>query len=162
MSALLFEIRNDIAYLTLNRPKVHNAINPELIVQLAEAWKRIAADDSIRVTIITGAGDKAFSAGADLVQRQPMGLLQEPVAGSGSAALGHRVQSVESNDREQAFAAARREGLCQIDQQLFARAEFSGHVYRRRRYPVWCLGSCPRCTRTRARWRCRRCSGRVD
>jgi len=68
MPALLFEIRDGIAYLTLSRPEVHNAINPEMMVQLAEAWQSIAADDSIQVTIITGAGDKAFSAGADLVR----------------------------------------------------------------------------------------------
>lgn len=41
MPALLFEIRDQIAYLTLNRPQVHNAIDPELMVRLAEAWKRI-------------------------------------------------------------------------------------------------------------------------
>jgi enoyl-CoA hydratase len=68
MSALVFDLRDGIAYVTLNRPEVHNAINPELMVRLAQAWQRIAEDDSIRVTIITGAGDKAFSAGADLVQ----------------------------------------------------------------------------------------------
>jgi enoyl-CoA hydratase len=72
MPALLFEIRGDIAYLTLNRPEVHNAINPELMGQLAEAWKRIAADNAIRVAIITGAGDKSFSAGADLARFLPL------------------------------------------------------------------------------------------
>ncbi|MGH7841335.1 MAG: enoyl-CoA hydratase-related protein [Candidatus Binataceae bacterium] len=72
MPALLFELRDGIAYLTLNRPEVHNAINPELIVQLAEAWRRVAADDSIRVAIVTGAGDKAFSAGADLARLMPL------------------------------------------------------------------------------------------
>jgi enoyl-CoA hydratase/carnithine racemase len=72
MPALLFETRGDIAYLTLNRPEVHNAINPELMVLLAEAWRRIAADHTIRVAIITGAGDKAFSAGADLARLLPL------------------------------------------------------------------------------------------
>jgi enoyl-CoA hydratase len=72
MPALLIEIRGEIAYLTLNRPQVHNAINPELMVQLAEAWKRVAEDDSIRVAIITGAGDKAFCAGADLARLLPL------------------------------------------------------------------------------------------
>jgi len=66
MPASLFEIRNQIADLTLNRPQVHNSLNPELIVQLAEAWKRINENDGVRVVILTGAGDKAFSAGADL------------------------------------------------------------------------------------------------
>jgi len=56
MPALLFEIRGAIAYLTLNRPEVHNAINPEMMVQMAEAWKRIAADNAIRVAIISASG----------------------------------------------------------------------------------------------------------
>src|SRR6202035_505189 len=59
MPALLFASRGDIAYLTLNRPEVHTAINPELMVQLAQAWQQIASDDAIRVAIITGAGNKA-------------------------------------------------------------------------------------------------------
>jgi enoyl-CoA hydratase/carnithine racemase len=78
MSALLFEVRDNIAYLTLNRPEVHNAINPELMVQLAEAWKHVAADDSVRVIILTGAGDKAFSAGADLARLLPLTTRERP------------------------------------------------------------------------------------
>lgn len=78
MPALLFEIRNDIAYLTLNRPAVHNAIDPELMIQLADAWKRVAADDSVRVAIVTGAGDKAFSAGADLARLLPLTTRERP------------------------------------------------------------------------------------
>jgi enoyl-CoA hydratase len=75
---MLVEIRDDIAYLTLNRPEVHNAINPELMVQLAEAWTRVAADDSVRVVILTGAGDKAFSAGADLARLLPLTTSERP------------------------------------------------------------------------------------
>jgi hypothetical protein len=78
MPAMLVEIRDDIAYLTLNRPEVHNAINPELMVQLAEAWRRVAADDSVRVVILTGAGDKAFSAGADLARLLPLTTSKRP------------------------------------------------------------------------------------
>jgi enoyl-CoA hydratase len=78
MPAMLVEIRDDIAYLTLNRPEVHNAINPDLMVQLAEAWTRVAADDSVRVVILTGAGDKAFSAGADLARLLPLTTRQQP------------------------------------------------------------------------------------
>ena len=72
MPALLFEVRNHIAYLTLNRPQVHNSINPELMVQLAEAWERVNDDDDIRTAIVTGAGDKAFCAGADLGRLIPL------------------------------------------------------------------------------------------
>jgi enoyl-CoA hydratase/carnithine racemase len=72
MPALLFETRNHIAYLTLNRPEVHNAFNPETLVRLAEAWQRIATDDEIRAAIVTGAGAVAFSAGADLGRLIPL------------------------------------------------------------------------------------------
>jgi hypothetical protein len=68
----MLEVRDHIAYLTLNRPEVHNAINPELMVQLAQAWERVAADDSIRVAVVTGAGEKSFSAGADLARLLPL------------------------------------------------------------------------------------------
>ena len=56
MADLLYEKRNRIAYLTLNRPQVHNALNPEIIVRLAEAWQEIDRDDEVRAAIITGAG----------------------------------------------------------------------------------------------------------
>ncbi len=72
MPALLFEVRNHIAYITLNRPEVHNALNPETIVRLVDAWEQVNADDNIRVVIVTGAGDKAFSAGADLGRLIPL------------------------------------------------------------------------------------------
>jgi enoyl-CoA hydratase len=78
MPALTLEVRDQIAYLTLNRPHVHNSLNPEMIVQLAEAWERVKADDSIRVAIVTGAGDKAFSAGADLGRLIPLTTKARP------------------------------------------------------------------------------------
>ena len=72
MPALLFEVRNHLAYLTLNRPEVHNSISPEMIVQLCGAWERINSDDEIRAVIVTGADDKAFCAGADLGRLIPL------------------------------------------------------------------------------------------
>jgi len=72
MPALLYEVRDQIAYLTINRPEVHNSFSPEVIVLLAESWQRIAADDSVRAAIVTGAGSKAFSAGADLGRLIPL------------------------------------------------------------------------------------------
>ncbi|MGH7865776.1 MAG: enoyl-CoA hydratase/isomerase family protein [Candidatus Binataceae bacterium] len=72
MPAVLFEKREDIAYLTFNRPEVHNSYNPETLVRLAEAWQEIERDDAIRVTIISGAGKVAFSAGADLGRLIPL------------------------------------------------------------------------------------------
>lgn len=72
MPAVLFEKRDYIAYLTFNRPEVHNAMNPETMVRLAEAWQEIERDDGIRAAIITGSGKVAFSAGADLGRLIPL------------------------------------------------------------------------------------------
>ena len=72
MPALIFEKRNHVAYLTLNRPEVHNSLNPEMIVSLAAALKEIDSDTAIRAAIVTGAGKVAFSAGADLGRLIPL------------------------------------------------------------------------------------------
>src|SRR3972149_11262002 len=72
MPALLYEKRDGIAYLTFNRPEVHNAWNPEVFCRLADAWADFAEDDLLRVAIITGAGDKAFAVGADLATFIPL------------------------------------------------------------------------------------------
>ena len=72
MPAVIYEKKGHIARVTLNRPEVHNAMDAEVIVRLAEAWQDFAADDSLRVAIITGAGDKAFSSGADLRRLIPL------------------------------------------------------------------------------------------
>jgi len=63
---LIFEKKEHIAYLTLNRPEQRNAINLEMYRRLTESWDRINEDNDIRVVIVTGAGDKTFSAGMDL------------------------------------------------------------------------------------------------
>jgi enoyl-CoA hydratase len=64
--AVLYEKKDTVALVTLNRPEVRNAINPEMLCRLADAWQDINDDPRVRVAILTGAGDKAFSAGADL------------------------------------------------------------------------------------------------
>jgi enoyl-CoA hydratase/carnithine racemase len=65
MSKLLYETRDRIAYVTLNRPEARNAVDPELHELLWNAWEDFRDDDSLDVAIVTGAGD-AFCAGADL------------------------------------------------------------------------------------------------
>ncbi len=64
--ALLYEKNGGIATLTMNRPEARNSINPEMLCRLADAWQDVSDDQSIRVAILTGAGDDAFCAGADL------------------------------------------------------------------------------------------------
>ncbi|MFQ5416841.1 MAG: enoyl-CoA hydratase/isomerase family protein [Myxococcota bacterium] len=66
MPDLIYETRDGIAYLTLNRPQRRNAISPQMMVQLADAWRAFRDDPDTRVAILTGAGERAFCAGADL------------------------------------------------------------------------------------------------
>ena len=61
-----------VAIITLNRPHADNAITTELAAQLIEILETIAARSSVRVAILTGAGDRAFSVGGDLRQRKQM------------------------------------------------------------------------------------------
>ena len=61
-----------VAIITLNRPHADNAITTELAAQLIEVLETIAARPSVRVAILTGAGDRAFSVGGDLYQRKKM------------------------------------------------------------------------------------------
>ena len=64
--ALLYEKDGHIAVLTMNRPEARNAVNPEMLCRLADAWEDVNNDPNIRVAILTGAGEQAFCAGADL------------------------------------------------------------------------------------------------
>jgi enoyl-CoA hydratase len=61
-----------VAIITLNRPHADNAITTELAAQMIEVLETIAARASVRVAILTGAGDRAFSVGGDLYQRKNM------------------------------------------------------------------------------------------
>lgn len=61
----------NVAVLTLNRPASLNAIDPSLGAALREAWARLAQDDEVWVIVLTGAGERAFSAGADLKAPPP-------------------------------------------------------------------------------------------
>jgi enoyl-CoA hydratase len=64
--ALLYEKEGHVATLTMNRPEVRNALNAEMLCRLADAWQDVNDDPQIRVAILTGSGDQAFCAGADL------------------------------------------------------------------------------------------------
>jgi E-phenylitaconyl-CoA hydratase len=64
--AIIFEVQGQIATITLNRPEVLNALDPATYAEITDAFERIESDDAIAVGIITGSGDRAFTAGADL------------------------------------------------------------------------------------------------
>jgi len=63
---LLFSTVNAIASIVINRPAVRNALNASTLEELSDAVERVRVDDSIRAAIITGSGDRAFVAGADI------------------------------------------------------------------------------------------------
>jgi E-phenylitaconyl-CoA hydratase len=64
--AILFDSRDGVARITINRPEVLNALDPATYAELTEAFQQIESDPGILVGIVTGAGEKAFTAGADL------------------------------------------------------------------------------------------------
>ena len=61
-----FELEDGIAVITLNRPDQLNALDAEAYAQLSDAWIRVRDDSDVRVAIVTGAGERSFTTGADL------------------------------------------------------------------------------------------------
>jgi len=65
---IIFEVDEGIAKISFNRPKALNALNRALLEEFSQALDEIAADEDIRVLVLTGAGDKSFVAGADITE----------------------------------------------------------------------------------------------
>ncbi|HMN24675.1 MAG TPA: enoyl-CoA hydratase-related protein, partial [Ignavibacteriaceae bacterium] len=72
---LLLDINEHIAVLTLNRPEKLNALNHETLIELHQAFTLLNEDENIFVVILTGAGEKAFVAGADISEINKLNLL---------------------------------------------------------------------------------------
>jgi enoyl-CoA hydratase/carnithine racemase len=64
--AIRYEAADGIATITLNRPDVHNAMNDAMRRELTQCFEGLATDDAVKIIVVTGAGDRAFSAGADI------------------------------------------------------------------------------------------------
>ncbi|WP_208026999.1 MULTISPECIES: enoyl-CoA hydratase/isomerase family protein [Rhabdothermincola] len=62
---LIYEVRDGVGWVTLNRPEVHNAFNVQMQKELRDLWRSMRHDDDVRVAVLTGAGDKAFCTGID-------------------------------------------------------------------------------------------------
>jgi enoyl-CoA hydratase len=86
-ATLLLEIRDAVAFVTVNRPEKLNALNAAVIAELGDVAERIGKDPAIRGMILTGAGPKAFVAGADIGEIAAQG----PVDGKARALEGQRV-----------------------------------------------------------------------
>lgn len=83
---LIFEVKDQIARVTFNRPKVLNALNAKTIEELDDCLEMARRDDAIRVLILTGAGEKAFVAGADINEL----ARQTPLDGKTTALQGQK------------------------------------------------------------------------
>ena len=84
---LLYEKRERIGWVTFNRPKVLNALNRKTMEELSHVFTSACEDDDVRVLILTGAGEKAFVAGADIGEL----AVQIPVGGRETALYGQGV-----------------------------------------------------------------------
>ena len=96
MRNIRLERNNKIATLIINRPKVLNALNTETLDEIYNTVKNIDKDDSISVVIITGSGEKAFVAGADISEMADI----NPVEGYNFAKKGQDTfQAIEDSDK---------------------------------------------------------------
>jgi enoyl-CoA hydratase/carnithine racemase len=66
---ITFERRdNGVAWVTLNRPRVHNAFNIQMRKELKDCWRSLRYDDDLRCVVLTGAGERAFCSGTDRME----------------------------------------------------------------------------------------------
>jgi enoyl-CoA hydratase len=86
---LQYELADGIATITVNRPKVLNALNGETLAELDGLLAGIPGDDAVRVLILTGAGEKAFVAGADIKELSEL----SPLEASRHATMGQSIFS---------------------------------------------------------------------
>lgn len=77
---ILYEKKEGIGYVTVNRPKVLNALNSQTVAELTQVFTEIKDDQEVRVVILTGSGDKGFVAGADINEIHEFAL-QGPIRG---------------------------------------------------------------------------------
>lgn len=84
---LLVERDGAVAIVTINRPRVLNALNTPTMLELSAAMRELGADESVRAIILTGSGEKSFVAGADINEL----AVQTPVGGRDHAQRGQRV-----------------------------------------------------------------------
>jgi len=98
---VLYEKKGPIAYVTLNRPKVLNALSRATISELKAAFEDARDDSDVRGVILTGAGDKAFAAGADVSEV----INDTAVQAEESTRFGHRVTLLIENLGKPVIAA---------------------------------------------------------
>ena len=103
---LLIENNQGIVTLKINRPQALNALNPDVLLELGTYAHEINKNDEIKAVIITGAGEKAFVAGADIAAMKDMSSMQAKEF----CDLGHRVMKLIENAHKPVVAAVN--GFC--------------------------------------------------
>ena len=98
---LLYESCNAIAYVTINRPDKLNALNRQVMEELFACFQALQKDEDVRVVILTGSGEKAFVAGADLNELAP----QTAVEGKETSQFGQQVFNLIENLGKPVIAA---------------------------------------------------------
>lgn len=82
------EVKDSVAWVTLNRPEVHNAFNVAMQKELQDCWRGMRHDDDVRVAVLTGAGDKAFCTGIDRTETMGTSEQQEATPDGESKTVG--------------------------------------------------------------------------
>jgi enoyl-CoA hydratase/carnithine racemase len=83
---ILYEEIDGVAWVTLNRPEVHNAFNVQMQHELKDVWRSMRTNESVRCAVLTGAGERAFCAGID--RQETMGDWSSPDDVTGTSATG--------------------------------------------------------------------------
>ena len=91
---ILFEVQDGVGLLTMNRPKALNALNPQTFDEIDDLLDKVAVDDSVRVLVVTGAGGKAFVAGADITEFPRMNPLQARTFGRKGQKVFAKIESL--------------------------------------------------------------------
>ena len=92
---LEYGVTDGVALITLNRPKALNAINQVMIRELHQVLDQAEEDQTVRVLILTGAGEKAFAAGADITEFQHIGPLEALRSSQAFQALFNRIEHLK-------------------------------------------------------------------
>lgn len=95
-----YEVKENIAYVTINRPQAMNALNMDVLNELFDAFTAIDKSEDVRAVVLTGEG-KAFVAGADIAQMHQLNALE----GRQMMIMGHKVMNLIENNTKPVIAA---------------------------------------------------------
>ncbi len=94
---IIAEVKEQVSYITINRPKQLNALNKQTIQELSSAFKEADENDDVRAIIVTGSGEKAFVAGADIKEFADFDITQgKELAAAGQEKLFNLVENLST------------------------------------------------------------------